>query len=484
MNGFVRAPTLAEVEVEQTVLALLLQGSETAWAVLDRITPQDMLETLHGRVLEAVRRVLDTGKEPGPLSVAAAMGSDKGLNEVGGANYLRDINERYGGNKDILPELCDALVDQGQKRALAREIAETEARLKDASVSASEIITEHEAAIRTLSEGRPAADEPESYYDGGAASFERQESDTRRKITLMPYGIPELDGETGGMAPGDLIILAGRPGMGKSAVALHIAHSLARDKPQLALELRAETKVTESFAVFMTSLEMERTALVQRGLSMRAYENGVKVPYSLIRQNKLSEKQRNALADALIQDRTLPFVIDHKPGQTVGQIGVRIRRASAKLAREGQKLGLGIIDHLGLILGDGNYRGNRVAELTDTTRGLKILAKSLGIPLVVLCQLSRAVEARDDKRPYLSDLRESGSIEQDADVVLLLHRPEYYLGKSKPDDAASTKDRDEWNRAMEREKNRLNIIIAKNRSGPEASIRVTCDMAYNWIGTL
>lgn len=478
MNAYVREPTLAEVEVEQTVLALLLQGSETAWMVLDRIAAQDMLEPVHGRVVDAVRRVLDAGKEPNPLSVAAAMASDASLNTLGGAEYLRTLASRHGKNRDIAPELCDALIDQGQKRALAREIAETEARLKDASLSASEIIAEHEAAVRALAEGRAAPDEPSGWYEIGAAALEVDPS----KAALLPYGIPELDDAIGGMAPGDVVILAGRPGMGKSAVALHIAHYAAREKKQLSLELTGDETCTAGVGVFLSSLEMTKPEIIGRGLSMRAYAKGGKVPYKHIRLRKLTPKDEDIIVQVLREDSNLPLIVDDKGSQSVAQIGVRMRRTLAKLARDGKKLGLGIIDHLQLIEGDGRHDGNRVAELTRITKALKVLAKSLGIPLLVLCQLSREVEKREDKKPQISDLRESGSIEQDADVVILIHRPEYYLANSEP--AQGTKEMAEWDAAMNKARGKLHLAVPKNRHGAPASVTVNCSIAHNWIGTL
>jgi replicative DNA helicase len=476
-----RDPTHAEVEIEQSVLGLLLEGAETAWLVLDRISPQDMLEPVHERIVEAVRRIVDAGKEPSPLTVAGAMASDRALNVLGGADYLRKIIGRFGRNRDIAPELCDALVDHAMKRALAHEIAETETRLSDGSLKGLDIAAEHQAAVLAVLEGRPSPDDPVSWYEAGRAVVESLGAQSHTKRVLQPYGIAEIDNEIGGMAAGNLIIVGGRPGMGKTALALTIAHAAARPKEQIVLDLDPGAP-PPSVGVFLSSLEMERDELLERGLSMAAYRRRIEIPYNQIRLRKLTEDQTDLLADILIENRALPIDIDDRPDVTLGQIGVRLRRAQAKFARAGQRLGLGIIDHLGLIEPDGRYHGNKVAELTATTRGLKALAKALKIPLIVLCQLSRGVDSRDDKRPYLSDLRDSGSIEQDADVVLLIHRPEYYLRKSKPDDSAPQKERDAWHAAMDREKNRLVVDIAKNRQGPEATVRLTCHLAYNWIG--
>jgi replicative DNA helicase len=481
--ALIREPTAAEVEIEQCVLGLLLDGAETAWFVLDRIDASDMLEPLHQRIVVSARRILDGGKDPNPLTLAAAMAADKGLDEVGGAGYLRHISQRFGGNHRIAADLCQALAGQALKRSLAHEIAETEARLRDNDISGHDILAEHEAAILALSEGKPQPDEPADWYEVAQNVLEKLEAPKVSGSGLLRFGIPGLDGVVGGMAPGDLIILAGRPGMGKTALALVIAYAAARPKAQIQFDLEPE-QPPASVGVFMTSLEMKREALLQRGLSMRVYETGVKVPYSHIRMNKLQESEHSALINALIESADIPIVIDHRRGQTVSQIGVRARRAQAKMRRAGKKLGLLVIDHLGLIDDGGRYRNNKAAEITETTKGLKALAGNLDVPILCLCQLSRRVEDRDDKRPYLSDLRDSGSIEQDADVVLLLHRAEYYLQKSKPDANMPAKKRDEWEIAMDRAKGKLGIQVAKNRNGPEAEIMLRCEMAYNWIGGL
>jgi replicative DNA helicase len=308
------------------------------------------------------------------------------------------------------------------------------------------------------------------------------ESDPAKFVPFLPTGIPELDEELGGMGPGDVLILAGRPGMGKSAVALHIAHAVAAPKAQIALEFTGEKAPTSSgIGVFISSLEMTKAEIMQRALSMRAYAKGARVPYNWIRQRKLTPKDQTAVFDALIENSRLPILIDDKPGQTVGQIGVRLRRAQSRFKRDGVSLGLGIIDHLQLIEGEGRS-DNRVAELTRITKSLKVLAKNLNIPLLVLCQLSREVEKRDDKRPQISDLRESGSIEQDADVVILMHRPEYYLQNSEP--KSGTKDMAEWEGLMTKARGKLNLQVAKNRHGAPASCTVMCSVAHNWIGAL
>lgn len=476
-----REPTFTEIQIEQSVVALLFEGDETAWFVLDQANQDDLLEPVHQRMFEAARRVLGAGAKLTILTLGAAMASDPGLDKLGGTDYFRHIQNQHGRNSVIALDLCNALADQAQRRSIAYEIAQTESRLRDASVSAGDILADHENAIRSLAEGKPQADEPLSWYDAGVRVMEAIESREIMPPSLLSFGINAIDDAVGGMGPGDLVILAGRPGMGKTALALVIAHGAAKPKEQIRLDLEPSA-VPQSVGVFFSSLEMKHDALLQRGLSMRAYDKGCMVPYSQIRMNRIQESGHIGLAQALVDDTKLPILIDQRRGLTVGQIGVRARRAQAHFRRSGIKLGLLVVDHLGLIEGDGAYRGNKVAEITATTKSLKNLAGALDIPILCLSQLSRKVEERDDKRPFLSDLRDSGSIEQDADVVMFVHRMEYYLQKSKPDETATAEKRSNWDTLYERSKGKLNVIVAKNRNGAEADISLKCDMAYNWIG--
>jgi len=460
-----RKPTIAEAEVEQSVLGLLLSGADTAWLVLDRIDVNDFREPVHARIAEAALRVLNAGSEPNPLTLAAAMAADPALDELGGADYFRTILSRHGRNRDIAAELCDSLSDQAQRRALMSEIAETEVRLRDMSLSARDILSEHEAAIVALAEGKPQPDDPSSLYDAVTPVVERLDAPEEMRKPLIPYGVCGLDDALGGMAPGDVIIVGARPGMGKTAFGLAVAdHVSARGK-----------------GVLFESLEMRKSQLGERWLSMRAYARAEKIPYNLIRLNKVNEEQKDTLAKITSNITKQPLVIDDRRGLTLGQIGVRARSWKSKFRRAGTPLGLLVVDHLQLIRPDGSYRGNKVAEITEISGGLKVLAGALDVPIMCLCQLSRAVEGRDDKRPQLSDLRESGAIEQDADVVLLLHRPEYYARKNRPDPTQGdllTK----WETTLLNSKGFVNVAAAKVRHGEEVEIKAVCEIAYNFIG--
>lgn len=461
-----RDPTAAEVEIEQSVLGLLLCGADTAWVVIDRVDPDDLLEPLHQRILAGAKRVLDAGGEPNPLTLAAAMASDAGLEQMGGPDYFRHILSRYGRNRDIAEDICAALADQAQRRALRFELAETESRLADMSRPAREILSEHEGAISALAEGKAQPDDPVSLYEAARIVCDRLESPKETRAPLIGFGVAGLDAEYGGMAKGDLVFIAGRTGMGKTAVAIAIADHVAE----------------HGYGVFMSSLEMKNDQLAERWLSYRAFKRDVKVPYNLIRLNKVHDRGLDVLAEETSRIGDMPFFIDHRRSQTIEQIATRARRMQAKLKRQGKSLGLIIIDHMQRIRPDGHYRGNKTAETTEIARGLKNVAGTLDVPILCLSQLNRAVESRDDKKPILSDLRESGAIEEEADMVLMLHRPEYYASKGRREaEAQGLAALTKWESALAQAEGYMLIDAAKVRHGEPKEIRALCDIKYNWI---
>lgn len=235
--------------------------------------------------------------------------------------------------------------------------------------------------------------------------------------------------------------------------------------------------------VLFTSLEMGRDQLAERWLSMRAYADGEKIPYSKLRRSDVDDFGRNVLARASSVIGQMPLWIDQRRGQRLSQIGMRARRVRAQMRKDGTDLGLLIIDHLQLIEPEGRYRGNKAAETGEISRSMKVLAASLGVPILCLSQLNRGVESREDKRPFLSDLRESGAIEEDADAVMLLYRPEYYAQQNPPDQRKNDgKDYASWENNLMAVKGDLTVFGVKNRHGSHADLKMSCDIAYNWIG--
>jgi replicative DNA helicase len=272
-----------------------------------------------------------------------------------------------------------------------------------------------------------------------------------------------LDKKTGGFQRGELIILAGRPGMGKTALSIASAYKSATGgEPSL-----------------FFSLEMIGKRLANRAASFACYDGPLdRVPYFAIEAGTVTDKQAHRFADAIRDLWDVELEIEQQSGLSVSQIAARARRHKQRLAQRGLTLGTVWIDHLGLIKPSANYKGNRVNELAEVSGALKVLAKDLDVPIVALCQLNRMVEGRDNKRPTLSDLRDSGAIEQDADLVLMAYREAYYLENTRCNDPAEEEKR--LGRLGE-VINKLELLITKNRSGPTGTLDLFADMPCNYF---
>ncbi len=280
-----------------------------------------------------------------------------------------------------------------------------------------------------------------------AVEYAIRAMENKSGLSGLSSGIKALDEKMGGLQASDLIIVAARPGMGKTSLATNIAYSLAKS----------------GVSVGFFSLEMSKDQLATRVISEVA-----RVPSSDIRRGNLKDFEAQRLKEAAASLKSIPLHIDDQPGLTLATIRSRARR----LKRE-RGLGCIIVDYMQLMSPGTSYRGNRVQEVSEISVGLKSLAKELNVPVIALSQLSRQVESREDKRPLLSDLRESGSIEQDADVVLFVFRKEYYLRLNEP--SPDSPKHVEWMADMEREYGKAELIIAKQRHGPTGTVEVRFD---------
>jgi replicative DNA helicase len=286
-------------------------------------------------------------------------------------------------------------------------------------------------------------------------------------LSGVASGLKDLDAKMGGLQPSDLIIIAGRPAMGKSSLATNIAFNVARARTH-SLSQRPEVNPDDAShdgaVVGLFSLEMSAEQLATRILSEQA-----SIPSEKIRRGMIDEAEFKRLVEASQEMATLPLFIDQTGGISVGQLAARARR----LKRQ-HGLGLIVIDYLQLLTGSGRRASEgRVQEVSEITTGLKALAKELNVPIIALSQLSRAVENREDKRPQLADLRESGSIEQDADVVMFIYREEYYLERTKP--AEGTIEFQDWMAKMQFVNGKAEVIIGKQRHGPVGTVQLQFD---------
>ena len=283
-----------------------------------------------------------------------------------------------------------------------------------------------------------------------------------RKLSGIATGLSDLDRMMGGLQPSDLVIVAGRPGMGKTALATNIAFNVARayssERQQDGTIKRLDGGIVGFFSLEM-SAEQLATRIIAEQSGVASYK---------IRRGEIQEHEFARIADAAREMERVPFYIDQTGGISIAQLTARARR----LKRQ-KGLDILVVDYLQLLSGSSKKGDNRVQELTEITTGLKALAKELAVPVIALSQLSRQVEQRDDKRPQLSDLRESGSIEQDADVVMFVYREEYYLKNKEP--KMGTEDYFKWQTEMEQVHGRAEVIIGKQRHGPTGTVSLQFD---------
>jgi len=460
-----------DVDIEQALLGAILIDNYSLERVSTLLKPEHFYDPLHQRLFEAIERMWAKGHAVTPLTLKAAMDQDAGLAEVGGQAYLVSLARAA----PALPNVKDygrILADLAMRRELihiGEDIVNTayEAPLDFAPA---EQIDEAEKALYRVAERSRFGEGPRGFDMALAEAISSAEQAMARggHISGVPTGFNDLDSLLGGLNASDLVIIAGRPGMGKTSLAtnmaFHAARLWAKDKSD-----GAEPK--RGAPVLLFSLEMAASQLSARILSEQT-----EIEMRKIRTGRFSDPEWDRFVQTAQVLSDLPLFIDDTGGISIAQIAARARR----LKREKQ-IGAVIIDHVQLVAPSRRVE-NRVQEITEITKGLKVLAKELDVPVIALSQLSRGVDNRDDKRPVLSDLRESGSIEQDADVVMFVYREEYYLQSREPE--AGTSDYDEWMKKMERVHNRAEVLVEKNRHGPTNKVELFFDARFTRFSNL
>ena len=458
------APPVA-LDSEQALLGAILVNNDALDRARDHVRPEDFADDVHRAIFEAMCARRDAGEAIDFHLMTAVLGNaDLGGVTVG--EYLgrlaRDATTVSGA-----PSYARLIA----QAARMRKVLDT-AQAAVAAMTSGSVHNPAEFAawmIEALDEVASAglSDSAKRVTLGQAVNsvMQRVDQDRMGNGTVgVPYGVSKLDAATLGMRAGQFIVLAGRPAMGKTTVALHIALTAAR----------------RSGAVGLISLEMGAAELSERVLAATAYSPHVpdQITYRAIAEARgLSDAATARLHEAKYACAHTPLWIEQQPGLTLSQISARARQMKLKAERQGIPFAALIIDHIGLIRPSKRYSGNRVQEMTEISGGLKGLAKELGIPVVGLSQLNREVERRPDKRPLLSDLRESGSIEQDADVVLGLYRESYYLEHK-------VERTEEEDIRLLNCTNELEIEILKQRSGPTIRVVCFCDIACNVLAGL
>ena len=467
------------IESEQAVLGAILFDNESFFNVSQLLKTEHFFDPVHRLVYDACNVLIEQGRLASPITVDAHLSTSDGYRESGGRKALETMAASVPSTSSALDyarvvfdlavyrglmDIGGEIVDRAQKAAIDDA---PESQLQDAERNLYELAEKghYGKGFKTF---RTALIEAVDVAD---AALKRGGG-----LSGVSTGLDDLDNMMGGLHPSDLIILAGRPSMGKTSLATNIAVNAARKRLE-AIHQGTESEDHLGAVVGFFSLEMSADQIAMRVLSEMA-----EVPSNEIRRGTIDQSQFDRIYHRARELDLLPFHIDDTGGLSIAQVAARARR----LKRQ-KGLGLIVVDYLQLLSGSGRSSGNRVQEITEISVGLKSLAKELEVPVIALSQLSRQVEAREDKRPLLSDLRESGSIEQDADIVLFVYREEYYLRRSEPkgeSDDENQMSHARWLERLEAVAGIAEVIIAKQRHGPIGTVPLQFEENYTKFSNL
>lgn len=434
---------LANADAEAALLgALMFDNRRIDWAA-DRLKAEDFSSTLYGRIFSLLVREASLGHAANPVTLPPFLAGEEAFAQAGGASWLSTIAD--GAAARVAPEgFVEQIRMLSTRRNLVEALQLAIEQANDLSNSNETILEGADAALVNVTDRGAGLHEP----TGGECIGEVLQSIGKPLEGVRCGWIPDFDKIAGPMEPGQYLILAGRPGMAKTATAISVALGSA----------------SAGHGCLLISLEMGSTELGARMACDYSYSVGTRLPYEAIIRRSLVPSQIEHLAAAEAAVRELPIRVVDAGGMTVGRLDMIVRRYKRRFEAEGRKLQLVIVDYLQLLSPDEKMRSNYEA-VSEVSKRLKSIAKTHGVTVVALAQLSRAVEQREDKRPQLSDLRDSGQIEQDADAVVFLYREEYYLRKSEPQ-LTDAKHHD-WQAKLEAALHQIEFICAKRRNGPE-----------------
>jgi replicative DNA helicase len=474
-TGFTPRLPPANLQAEQALLGALLANNKAYERVSDFLAVEHFADPIHGQIYRAIERRVSQGQLADAVTLKAEFEHSGVLDEVGGTAYLAQLLSAMVGIINA-GEYGRAIHDAWLRRQLI-DLGET--MVNNAFGAERELDA---PAQMELAEEQLYRLAEQGGADGGfiplekalAQAVERAELAYHRPggVSGLTTGLRDLDRRLGGLHPSDLLILAGRPGMGKSSLAVTIAYGAAR---ALLAEARAEDpNAVAKATIAIFSLEMSAEQLAGRLLSEASRISGDK-----IRKGQIEQKDFDKFVAVSRELQSLPLYMDDTPAITLSAMRTRCRRL-----KRTKGLALIVVDYLQLMRPSaGTKQENRVQEISQITQGLKALAKELMVPVIALSQLSRQVESREDKRPQLADLRESGSIEQDADVVMFVYRDEYYKEREKPGDHELEKMA-AWQVIMEQVHGKAEVIIGKQRHGPIGSVDLSFEGRFTRFGNL
>ncbi len=458
----------SNTQAEQALLGALLANNRAYERVSEFLAPEHFADPLHGRIFQAIARRIEAGQLADAITLKAEFEHAGILDEVGGVAYLAQLLTAMVGIINAA-EYGKTIHDTWLRRQLIDigEVVVNNAFGADAELDGARQIEFAEQSLFDLAK--------DGATGGGFVTFEKALTEAINSanraftnpggVSGLSTGLRDFDIKTGGLHPSDLLILAGRPGMGKTALATKIAFGAAKSLLDAARAIDPDARPKATVAIF--SLEMSAEQLAIRLLSEEARVSGDR-----IRRGDIGQKDFDKFVQVSREIGALPLEIDDTPAITLSAMRTRCRRLQRT-----KGLALVVVDYLQLMRPSAGTRPeNRVLEISQITQGLKAIAKELAVPVLALSQLSRAVESREDKRPLLSDLRESGTIEQDADAVMFIFRDEYYLEQKIPKEVAFDHNdkfhtaMDDWQKKMNLAHNKAELILAKQRHGPTGKI--------------
>jgi len=462
------------VEAEQQLLGAILTNNDIYDRVAAIIGPQHFYEPVHARIFEVASSRIAKNNLASPVTLKAFLEDDEGLKELGGPAYLVRLAGAAISSfaaRDYAQMIYDLAIRR-ELMSLGRDIADKAAKVDIASEPKEQIV-EAEQALYALGEQGQTNSGFQSFLKAVTDAVNLANAAYQRDgdMSGISTGLIEMDKKLGGLHPSDLLILAGRPSMGKTSLATNIAYNIAKVYQKGTLHDGTEGAVNGGVVGFY-SLEMSAEQLAARILSEAS-----EIPSEQIRRGDMNEAEFRRFVEAAKQLESCPLYIDDTPALPISQLAARARRL-----KRTHGLDVLFIDYLQLVR-PATAKDSRVNEVSEITQGLKAIAKELEIPVIALSQLSRQVENREDKRPQLSDLRESGSIEQDADVVMFVYREEYYKEREKPGDHELEKMA-AWQAEMDHLHGRAEVVIGKQRHGPIGHVELSFEGQFTRFGNL
>jgi len=462
------------IEAEQALLGTLLYDNSAYERLIDKLQARHFYEPFHQRLFAIMEEHIRRGQLAEPILLADRFKQDAAFEELGGLRYLADLVDRAPPSANA-PDYARTIYDLALRRDLIRIGGDISTiATNDAERPARDQIEIAEQQLFSLAETGGASQGFVNFADAlhGAVEMAAEAFQRDGGLAGISTGLIDLDRQLGGLHPSDLLILAGRPSMGKSALAANIAFSVARNyawEPQP----DGSKKTVSGGVVAFFSLEMSAEQLAMRLL---AEVSGV--ASDKLRKGEIDQSEFGRVRDAALEIQESPLFIDDTGGLSIAKLVARCRRL-----KRTSGLDLVVVDYLQLVVGsDLGSNSNRVQEVSQITQSLKALAKELSVPVLALAQLSRQVENREDKKPQLSDLRESGSIEQDADAVMFVYREEYYLGRTEPREG--TPEHLTWQEEMDKVAGLADVIIGKQRHGPIGTVRLHFNADLTKFGNL